>query len=188
MSATADTLVETDLERRFLEELRSATGEVDGPMERHCVRCFLFVELLAARRGVPIDRGLALCAALVHDIGLYPSVSHGGVCTDEGGELAERIFIEAGESARRAELIRDACAQHHALRDQSDRGAEVELMRVADRIELSSGLLRGGLDRGQVRDVFARVSRRGTYRVIAGLVGHALLERPLTVPRIFKAA
>ena len=178
MSATADTLVETDLERRFLEELRGATGEVDGPMERHCVRCFLFAELLAARRGVRIDRELALCAALVHDIGLYPSVSHGGVYTDEGGELAERIFIEAGESARRAELIRDACAQHHALRDQSDRGAEVELMRLADRIELSSGLLRAGLDRGQVRDVFARVSRRGTYGVIAGLVGHALHRAP----------
>ena len=146
MSATADTLVETDLQRRFLAELRDATGEVDGPMERHCVRCFLFVELLAARRGVPIDRELALCAALVHDIGLYPSVSHGGVYTDEGGELAERIFIEASESARRAEL-----------------------------------------DRGQVRDVFGRVSRRGTYGVIAGLVGHALIERPLTMPRIFKA-
>lgn len=60
-------------------------------------------------------------------------------------------------------------------------------MRLADRIELSSGFLRAGLDRGQVRGVFAGVSRRGTYPVIAGLVGHALLERPVTVARIFKA-
>ena len=62
-------------------------------------------------------------------------------------------------------------------------------MRLADRIELSSGLLRAGLDRGQVRGVFARVSRQGTYRVIAGLVGHALRRAPgCTVPRIFKAS
>lgn len=188
MSATADTLVETDLERRFLDQLRDATGEVDGPMERHCVRCFLFMELLSNRRGLTIDRELALCAAFVHDIGLYASITHGGVYTDEGGELAERLLIEAGADAHRALLIRDACAQHHALRDQSARGAEVELMRLADRIELSSGLLRAGLERSQVQDVFARVSRQGTYRVISGLVGHALLERPVTVARIFKTS
>ena len=108
MSATADTLVETDLERCFLDQLRDATGEVDGPMERHCVRCFLFMELPSNRRGLAIDRELALCGAFVHDIGLYTLVT--------------------------------------------------------------------------------RVSRRGTYRVISGLVGHALLERPVTVARIFKTS
>jgi hypothetical protein len=184
--SAADTLVQTDLERRFLDELRRASGETDGPMERHCVRCFLFMEMLAADRGLEIDRELALCAAFMHDAGLYDSVSHGGVYTDEGGELAERIFIEAGAPAERARLIRDTCAQHHALRDQSDKGAEVELLRLADRIELSSGLLRAGLTRAQVRNVFDRVSRKGIYGVIAGLVGHALIERPLSVPRIFK--
>jgi HD domain len=187
VAAVADTLAETDLERRFLAKLREASGEVDGAMERHCVRCFLFMDRLAERRGVQIDRELALCAALVHDIGLYDSVSGGGVYTDEGGALAARLFTEAGQSGARARLIEDACAQHHALRDQSDRGTEVELLRLADRIELSGGVLKCGLSRDDVQGVFDRVSRAGTYRVIAGLVGHALVERPLTLPRIFKA-
>jgi hypothetical protein len=186
MTAIADTLVQSDLERQFLEKLRSASGEVDGAMERHCVRCFLFIELLAGKRGLTIDRELALCAALLHDAGLYDEISLGGVYTDDSGICAERMFIEAGESADRAALLREACAQHHALRDQSAKGAEVELMRLADRIELSYGLLSSGLSRSEIRDVFGRVSRQGTYRVIAGLVGHALIERPLTVPRIFK--
>ena len=59
-------------------------------------------------------------------------------------------------------------------------------MRLADRIELSGGLLRAGLSRDEVRLVFGRVSRAGFYGTIAGLVGHALRERPLSLPRIFK--
>ena len=170
MSAIADTLVETDLERRFLEELRGASGEVDGPMERHCVRCFLFVELLAARRGV--RRSTASSRSVRRwstTSASTPRSRHGGVYTDEGGELAERLFLDAGATPERAELIRDACAQHHALRDQSAKGTEVELMRLADRIELSYGLLRAGLDRAPGPRRSSTVSRaRAPTRVIAG--------------------
>ena len=178
---------ETPLERRFLAELREASGEVDGPMERHCVRCFMFVELLAERRGVEIDREVVLCAALIHDAGLYDSISRGGVYTDDGGAL-RRAPLHRGRASRpeRARLVNDACSQHHALRDQSARGIEVELLRLADRIEVSGGLLTAGLARGEVRIVFDQVSRKGFYTGVAGLLGHALRERPLTLPRIFK--
>ncbi len=188
MSARADELVETPLERRFLDVLREASGEIDGPMERHCVRCFMFVELLAERRGIEIDREVALCAALLHDAGLYDRISRGGVYTDDGGAFAERLCTEAGEPVTRARLVNDACTYHHAVRDQSRRGIEVELLRLADRIEVSGGLLRAGLARGEVRIVFDHVSRKGFYTRVAGLLGHALRERPLTLPRIFKAS
>jgi hypothetical protein len=182
----APDLIETPLEQRFLERLRETTGEIDGVMERHCVRCFLFVERLAARRGLRIDREVALCAALVHDIGLYPSVSTGGVYTDEGGELAGALFEQAGATPERARLCADACSFHHALRDESARGAEVELMRLADRIELSAGLLSGGLSRAEVREVFDAAPRDGLYTAIARLLARAARDRPLTLPRIFK--
>src|SRR4051794_30509941 len=122
MSAVADTLIETDLERQFLDTLRRATNETDGAMERHCVRCFLFMEALASKRGATIDRELSLCAALLHDAGLYDEISRGGVYTDDSGLYAERLFLDAGATAERAELIRETCAQHHALRDQSEKG------------------------------------------------------------------
>jgi hypothetical protein len=186
LTVTADSLVETLLERGFLERLREASGETGGGMERHGVRCFLFVERLARRRGLSIDREVALCASLVHDIGLYPSVSEGGVYTDEGGALAASLFADAGEPAQRAQLCDDACAYHHALRDQSPRGVEVELLRLADRIEVSGGILTAGLERSDVREVFAAASRRGFYLEVGSLLGHALRERPTTLPRIFR--
>jgi len=188
VTALADTLVNTDLERRFLDELRSASGETDGPMERHCVRCFLFMELLAGKRGTTLDREVSLCAALIHDAGLYDAISRGGVYTDDGGEFAEKIFIESGATAERARLVREACAQHHALRDQSDKGAEVELLRLADRIEVSGGLLRSGLRGDEVQSVFDQASRKGFYSGVAALLGHAVRQRPLTIPRIFKTS
>ena len=184
--ALADELVETTLERRCLDELRRASGETDGPMERHCVRCFLFVEQLAERRRVAIDREVSLCAAFIHDGGLYDAISQGGVYTDDGGAYIERLFLEAGAAPERARLAAEACAQHHALRDQSGRGAEVELLRLADRIEVSGGLVKAGLPRDQIQAVFDRVSRVGFYTGVARLLGHALRERPLSVPRIFK--
>jgi hypothetical protein len=185
-AVVARDLVQTPLEQRVLARLREVTGEPDSVMERHGVRCFLLVQRLAARRGLELDREVALCAALVHDIGIYPSVSRGAVYTDESGELAAALFREAGASAERARLVADACAYHHALRPQWSRGAEVELLRLADQIEVFAGRIRNGLDRDEVRAVFAAAPRQGFYGEIGRLAVRAARDRPLTLPRIFK--
>jgi len=185
-SVVAPDLVQTDLEQRFLDVVRETTRELDGPMERHGLRCFLLLERLAEARGLEVDREVALCASLVHDIGIYPSASHGGVYTDESGELAERMFREAGAPAERARLCADACAYHHAVRPQWERGTEVELLRRADQIEVFAGLVRHGLDREAVREVFAAAPRDRFYAEVGRLLLRALRDRPTTLPRIFK--
>ena len=182
----ADELARTPLEQRCLAELRDACGETEGPMERHCVRVFRFVELLAEHRGLEIDREVAVCASFLHDVGIYPSRSHGGVYTDESGELALRLFDEAGADAARGKLAADACAYHHARRSQLERGAEVELLRLADQIEVFGGLRRHGLSRDEIQSTFDAVPRAGLYGHIAKLTAQALRERPTTLPKIFK--
>jgi hypothetical protein len=186
LMARADEVARTQLEQRCLGELRDACGETGGPMERHGVRIFMLVEKLAARRGLEIDRELVLSTAFLHDIGIYPSRSHGGVYTDESGEIAKRLFTEAGADASRAQLAADACAYHHARSSQVDRGAEVELLRLADQIEVFGGLRRHGLTRDEVQGVFDDVPRAGLYGHIAKLTLRALRDRPRTLPKIFK--
>ena len=66
----------------------------------------------------------------------------------------------------RIQLCFDAIERHHELRSQWDRGAEVELIRRADLVDLSDGLIRFGLSREWIRDLFRSVSRDGTYRTI----------------------
>ena len=182
----AETLVSTPAEVRALAALRGATGEVDGVMERHCLRCFELCRRIAAKRGAELDLEVLLCAAILHDIGLYEAVSEGGVYTDEGAELARSIGLEAGWEPARADLCAEACARHHSITPKWEAGAEVETLRLADRIEVSGGLFRGGLSRAEVETVFAMYPRDGFYRGLFGVVAPALRQRPLTLPRIFK--
>lgn len=186
MSLQADTLIETAAERASLAALRSATGETDGAMERHCLRCFLLCELLAEKHNAYLDREVMLCAAILHDIGLYDAISDGGVYTDEGGDFARQLGIEHGWDQRRADLCAEACARHHSVKAQWDLGAEVETLRLADRIEVTGGLSRAGLSGRQVEDVFSEVSRDGFYGGILHVVWPNLRSRPLKTARIFK--
>ena len=159
-SLQADTLVKTPAEVASLAALRDATGETDGVMERHCIRCFLLCDLLAEKHNADLDREVTLCAAFLHDIGLYDSVSEGGVYTDEGGEFARKLGIEHGWDDLRADLCAEACAKHHSIRTQWEQGAEVETLRLADRIEVYGGIPKGGLtprpDQGRLRQGLAR--------------------------------
>ncbi len=186
MTALAEELATTDAERRALDALRDACGESDGPMERHGARCFLLAERLAQKLALDVDREVLLCASLLHDSGLYPAISRGGVYTVDGGLFAKQLFSELGWEPDRVELCDLAIARHHETRAQWDAGAEVELVRLADRVEVSAGLLRAGLDRAAVREIFARASRRGMYRHIGALLAPIILRRPLSLLRIFR--
>ena len=183
--AYADELVETDAEREALRALRDATAKTDEMMERHGVRCFLLSEKLAAKAGERLDREVILCASLVHDIGLYDAASEGGVYTEESAAVARRIGEEAGWDDRRTELCAEACARHHALRAQRGFPAEVECLRLADRIEVSGGFLRSGLSRAEIGEVFNAVPRDGVYRKLARDLWPVVRDRPRTLPRVF---
>lgn len=182
----AEALARTPAEVRSLAALRAATGEVDGTMERHCLRCFELSKRIAAKRGAELDLEVMLCAAILHDIGLYEAVSDGGVYTDEGAELARKIGLEAGWDQARSDLCAEACARHHSITSKWESGAEVETLRLADRIEVSGGLSRGGLSRQEIKEAFDMYPRDGFYRGLLTVVGPSLLHRPLTLPKIFK--
>lgn len=182
---SAEELIRTDTERLCLEALREAAVETDGPMERHCFRVFLLCEMLADKHNADLDREVTLCAALLHDIGLYDSVSDGGVYTEEGGDLARSIALEAGWDQPRAELCAEACARHHSTRAQWDLGAEVEVLRLADRIDVI-GFPRAGLSRAQIKSTAEQFSREGFYGGLLHTVWPSLRSRPLQTAKIFK--
>src|SRR5581483_737357 len=124
-------------------------------------------------------------AAILHDIGLYPSVSRGGVYTADGAALARELLSRHGWDPARIERCARAIDAHHDVRPQLVASAEAETLRLADRVELSGGLLSAGLDRTWLRDLYRSVPRRGLVGELVREVGRALKERPLTVPRIF---
>jgi HD domain len=180
-----DELAVTPAGRDALGRLRSVARRADGPMERHCLRVRYIAAELAQRRGWAIDAELLTVAAILHDIGLYPGASRGGVYTADGAALAREMLAAHGWSPERAERCAEAIDRHHELRNQRGRGSEVEALRIADRVELGGGLVTGGLDRRWLRRLNQAVPRSGLLGELLREVGRALRERPLTVPRIF---
>ena len=184
--STAEEHANTESEVAALAKLRDITGESGGPMERHSLRVFLIADRLATVRVATIDREVLLIAGLLHDIGLYDEASHGGAYVRDGAEVTADLLREQGWDQERIRLCFDAIERHHELRSQWDRGAEVELIRRADLVDLSSGLVRFGLSREWLRDLFRSVSRDGTYPTIGGRVTRQLIHQPLQFARIFR--
>jgi hypothetical protein len=180
-----DELAATPAARDALERLRVATGRADGPMERHCLRVRHIAAELAGRRGWESDGEVLTVASVLHDIGLYPSASRGGVYTEDGAALAREMLPTYGWSGERTKRCAEAIDRHHELRNQLQRGGEVEAIRLADLVDLSGGLLAFGLDRRWLHTLNDAVPRRGLAGELMREVGRALRERPMTVPRIF---
>jgi HD domain len=182
----ADELVTTNAGRACLQVLRDATGTVDDPMERHCVRQFLIAERMAADRGIQADHELLLCASFLHDAGLYPSVTTGDVYTADSRRLAERTLDPFGWDAQRLAKCLDAIEQHHATRPRWEWGAEVELVRRADLVDSTRGLIRFNVEPSWLRDLFREIPRKGLYRLIAGGLLMEARHHPGNLPRIFR--
>jgi hypothetical protein len=181
----ADELAQTPAERASLDALRSASGETDGAMERHCVRQFLIAERLAEDGAQSVDRELLLCASFIHHAGLFPSVaSHESYLVD-GRRLFERTLEPFGWPPERMQRGLDAVEQHHALSSRWSWGAEVELMRRADLVDVSRGLVRFGLDRWWLRTLYRELPSSGFHRFLARETWRMARERPQTLPRIF---
>jgi HD domain len=182
----AEDLARTAAELAALEKLREITGESGGAMERHGLRVFLIADRLATAHDAEVDREVLLIAGLLHDVGLYDKASHGGVYVLEGAEFTADLLREQGWDQDRIRFCFDAIERHHEVRSQWERGTEVELIRRADLVDLTSGLVRFGLSREWLHDLFKSVPRDGTYGTIGREVGKLLIHRPLTFPRIFR--
>jgi hypothetical protein len=182
--ARADELVETDAERASLDALRAATDEADGPMERHCVRQFLIAARLGEGAGAKVDREVLLCAAMLHDTGLYPGVSTEDAYVSDSRRLAERTLAPFGWPPQRLARCLDAVEQHHALRSRSGLGLEVELIRRSDLVDVTRGWVAFGLPRAWLRELFESVPRAGFYPMLGRAVARMARELPRSLARI----
>jgi HD domain len=182
----ADELATTGAEGACLNALRAVTKSSDDPMERHCVRLFLIAERMAADREIEVDRELLLCASFIHDLGMYPAVSSGDVYLADSRRLGERTLAPFGWDARRMAKCLDAIEQHHARHSRWGWGAEVELIRRADLVEVTAGQLRFGLERDWIRRLFRELPRNRFYLFIALALLRMALTRPRNLPRIFQ--
>jgi hypothetical protein len=129
-----------------------------------------------------------LCGSLLHEIGAYPLASTGDVYTTDGRRFAERELEAFGWSEIRIRACGDAIENHHRTAPVWELGPETELLRRADLVDVTAGMVALGLRRSWVRGLFTAVPRDGIYGELVRVVGGFLRERPETIPRIVEGS
>jgi hypothetical protein len=180
-----DALATTPAAEDALARLRKLAGGANGGMERHCLRTRQIAARIASDRDWPIDQEVLTVAAILHDIGLY-DVASNGVYTADGARLAREMLTSHCWTPGRIELCATAIDRHHELRRQLSSGAEVEALRLADRVDVSKGLFSAGLDRYWLRALNREIPRTGLTKELARLIGRLIRKRPGSLLGIFR--
>ena len=142
----------------------------------HVYRCINYHQLLLGE-SLP---DFALLAWVAHDLGIWTAGTFDYLAPS--ADLASGHADEFGitETERLQRLI----TEHHRLRPSDDRMTET--FRKADLVDVSRGLLRGGIRRSTVKAVVAQRPYRGFHAFLAkGLTSYAARHplRPLPMMR-----
>jgi hypothetical protein len=131
------------------------------------------------------DDELALASAF-HDLGIWSDGTFDYLAPSAARAVA---YAEERAPTLDREMIASVIENHHKLtrfraRGHADAGAAVEAFRKADRVDVSVGLLRGGLDRAFVREVTATFPYAGFHGLLvrtalAWFVRHPLRPLPM---------
>jgi len=168
---TAHPIVDAVLERH-----EGALGDDLGAYRNHVYRCLNYHRELS---GAVVPDWAALAWA-VHDLGIWTAGTFDYLVPscDLASALADEFGITEVDRAR------TMIAEHHKLRAVGD--PMTETFRIADRIDVSRGLLTGSLRRSFVKGVVSELPYLGFHAFLArGLLGYAATHplRPLPMLR-----
>ena len=94
----------------------------------HCLRTFLFGDLLGQRDGLKCDRELLYLGAVMHDLGLTDRFDGEQRFEVDGADAARAFVLEHGLSDQKAEIVWDAIALHTSLGIASQKQPEIALV------------------------------------------------------------
>jgi hypothetical protein len=159
-----------------LHRYGDALGGDYGAYHNHVYRGLNYHQALW---GAPVPDWAALAWA-VHDLGIWTAgtFDYLGPSADLASTLADQFGItEVGDA-------RTTIVEHHKLRAARD--PMTEAFRIADRIDVSRGLLVGSLQRSFVKGVVRELPYLGFHAfLVRGLLGYAAVhpQRPFPMLR-----
>jgi len=148
----------------------------------HCHRLYRFADLLLERDGLAFDRSTLYAIAMYHDLGLVNDTARGATYMARSLDLFDREV--GGLAAATDERIIEECLLlNHRVRPVRGVDRRAELFRRAVWVEHTRGFRRYGLDRAEVRAVFARHPRLDLDRVLLDFARRVLRREPVTILR-----
>jgi len=159
-----------------LDQHLAAMGDDLGAYRNHVYRCLNYHQLLL---GAPPPDTAALAWA-VHDLGIWTADTFDYL--SPSAELVARHATEFGITD--VDEVRSMVTQHHKLRRTGNRMNDA--FRTADLVDVSRGLLAGGIGRASVNAIVDGLPYLGFHAFLArGLTRHAVRHptRPLPMLR-----
>lgn len=96
----------------------------------HCLRTFLFGDLLGKRDGLKCDRELLYLGAVMHDLGLTERFGGEQRFEVDGADAARAFVLKHGLSDEKAEIVWDAIALHTSLGIAEHKQPEIALVHL----------------------------------------------------------
>ncbi len=168
---------DTALTRDVIELARSSYQE---PLLGHCLRTWLWADLLGGRDGIKPDEELLYVACLLHDIALTDRhrPPPGAACfAVYGGEVARTTLAELGADPSYADDVAQAIALHMNVHVPPSQGLEAHLLHAGAHLDVA-GTRAGELPRQTIREVVAKHPRDGFPSCFATAMRRESAERP----------
>ena len=130
----------TDLSIPDSELVKKATELVaqvsPKSLYNHCIRTYLFGEILGQRDKLKYDRELLYLAAVMHDLGFTERFDGNQRFEVDGADAAKAFVLEHGLPPRKAEIVWDAIALHTSIGIASRKQPEIALVHLGAALDV----------------------------------------------------
>ena len=164
------------------DETFESTSPYDGiGFRNHCHRLFHLATMLMEHRGVELPHDLAYLVAMVHDLGIVSEQDQGDNYLRRSRALFHRITEDVDLPDVDPAVVDECLLYNHRVLPVPNLSAQAECFRKAVQIEHSRGLLRFGLPKGPVRELFKRYPRGNFDRVLLDFTIRTFKREPRTL-------
>jgi hypothetical protein len=146
----------------------------------HCMRTFLFGDLLGKRDGLKCDRELLYLGAIMHDLGLTERFDGHQRFEVDGADAARAFVLKHGLSDEKAEMLWDAIALHTSLGIASRKQPEIALVHLGASADVL-GIRIADIPSETVEQVIAAYPRLDFNTAMTGLLVSHINQKPQTI-------
>jgi hypothetical protein len=133
-SSTELTLPDSELAKKATQLVMDVSPQF---LYYHCIRAFLFAELIGRQREMKYDRELLYLGALMHDLGLTERFDGNQRFEVDGADAARSFLLQHGLSEEKAETVWDAIALHTSIGIASRKTPEIALVHLGVTMDVS---------------------------------------------------
>lgn len=165
---------DSQLTRQVTELVREVSPT---SLYNHCLRSYIFAELLGQRDKLKYDREVLYLSSIMHDLGLTTRYEGSLSFEVEGANSARKILLSYGYSKEKSDLVREAIALHTAVGIASKRSPEIALVHFGAGVDVV-GIRINDISKRTVHEVVEQFPRLNFKDIMTKLMINEVKLKP----------